>query len=231
MIDGAQNGADVSVDSLMDWVVKDTLAGYEDIGIKTNNDYLREADGVIITGSGVNGEIENGEGQANRQAFSGTDISYTEEAGFPASSYSLAYTLSGSDTLADPIIDFSTGAGGDQLIVELTNDEFNSLRGDGSGFANYDTAQALGVNEAFVVFSAEEFVNDGASWLANLELGTGNVVYLLAGNGDTVDINDDAQLFRVEESDTSFDTQLIANFENIDLNNFEEVNTNYSIIT
>ncbi|MCG7575754.1 MULTISPECIES: calcium-binding protein [unclassified Halomonas] len=231
LIDGAQNGADVSVDSLMDWVVKDTLAGYEDIGITTNNDYLREADGVIITGSGVNGEIENGEGQANRQAFSGTDIAYTEEAGFPASPYSLTYTLNGSETLGDPIIDFSTGAGGDQLIVELMNDEFNSLRGDGSGFANYDTAQALGANEAFVVFSAEEFVNDGASWLANLGLGTGNVVYLLAGNGDTVDINDDALLFRVEESDTSFDTQLIANFENIDLNNFEEVNTNYSIIT
>lgn len=231
LIDGAQNGAEVSVDSLMDWVVKDTLVGYQDIGIKTNNDYLREADGVIITGSGVNGEIENGEGQANRQAFSGTDIAYTEEAGFPASPYSLTYTLNGSETLGDPIIDFSTGAGSDQLFIELTAAEITSLRGDGSGFADKTDAEALGVNEAFAVFSTEEFVNGGADWLADLGLGTGDVVYLLAGNGDTADISDDAQLFRVEDTGTDFDAQLLANFENLDLNNFlvDNWNTNYTI--
>lgn len=226
LIDGAQNGAEVSVDSLMDWVVKDTLAGYEDIGITTNNDYLLEADGVIITGSGTNGEIENGEGQANRQAFSGTDIAYTEEAGLPASPYSLTYTLRGSETLGDPIIDFSTGAGGDQLIVELTNDEFNSLRGDGSGFANYDTAQALGANEAFAVFTTESFAD--LTWLDQLGLEDDEVVYLLANEDAS---GENAQLFRVEDIGTEFDTQALANFENLDLNNFldDNWNTNYPI--
>ena len=226
LIDGAQNGAEVSVDSLMDWVVKDTLAGYEDIGITTNNDYLLEADGVIITGSGTNGEIENGEGQANRQAFSGTDIAYTEEAGLPASPYSLTYTLRGSETLGDPIIDFSTGAGGDQLIVELTNDEFNSLRGDGSGFANYDTAQALGANEAFAVFTTESFAD--LTWLDQLGLEDDEVVYLLANEDAS---GENAQLFRVEDIGTEFDTQALANFENLELNNFldDNWNTNYPI--
>ncbi|QHD48818.1 calcium-binding protein [Vreelandella aquamarina] len=228
LIEGAENRDEVTVDSLMSWVVKDSIAEYRAVGIESDNAFLLEADRVVVAaGDTVTPEDQ----QDAAEASDASGANFVVEAGSPAPSFSLTYTLNGSETLGDPIIDFSTGADGDQLIVELTNDEFNSLRGDGSGFANYDTAQVLGADEAFVVFSAEEFVNDGASWLANLELGTGNVVYLLAGNGDTVNINDDAQLFRVEESDTSFDTQLIANFENIDLNNFEEVNTNYSIIT
>ncbi len=66
--------------------------------------------------------------------------------------------------------------------------------------------------------------------MANLSLVNGDVVYLLAGNGDTDEINDDAQLFRIEDTDGVFDTQLLANFENLDLNNFldENWNTNYT---
>ncbi|KHJ50812.1 hypothetical protein PZ78_11115 [Vreelandella venusta] len=226
LIDGAQNGDEVSVDSLMDWVVKDTLSGYEAVGIRADNDYLREADGVIITGSGVNGEIAGGDAQANRQAFSGTNISYTEEAGSPAPPYSLTYTLSGSETLGDPIIDFSVGEGGDVFFIDLTADEFDALRGDGTGFDIYGDAATLGANTAFAVFTTESFAN--LEWLNDLGLEDNDVVYLLANENVT---GNNAQLFKVEDVGDEFSTQILANFENLDLNGFleENWNTNYSI--
>lgn len=227
LIEGAENSNEVTVDSLMSWVIKDSIAEYRAVGIASDNAFVLEADRLVI----ASGETVTKEDlQDAEEAFFESGANFVAEVGSPAPPYSLTYTLSGSETLGGSIIDFSSGVGGDQLIVELTNDEFNSLRGDGSGFANYDTAQELGANEAFAVFSMEEFVNGGADWLTDLKLADGEVVYLLAGNGDTAEI-DDAQLFRVEDTGDVFEAQLLANFENIELSNFEEVNTNYSIIT
>jgi hypothetical protein len=107
-----------------------------------------------------------------------------------------------------------------------------------AGFGKYDVNEEsidggtlANADVAFAVFTTAEFSGDSAGWLADLGLANGDVVYLMAGNGDTVDITDDAQLLRVEGTDTNVDTQLLANFENLDLNNFldDNWNTNYSI--
>ncbi len=93
------------------------------------------------------------------------------------------------------------------------------------GFVKDPINGALGAEEAFAVFTTESFAD--LTWLGQLGLEDDEVVYLLANEDAS---GESAQLFRVEDIGTEFDTQLLANFENLDLNNFldDNWNTNYS---
>lgn len=238
LANGAQNSGDVSVDSLLDWTVKDTLVGYEEIGVSSESNYLLEANDVFVIGSGDNGEIEDGDAQENREAFLGTGISYTEQVSSPVDSYTLSYLLRSDEELTDPVIDFSTGIGGDVFNIDLTTEELNALRGDDPNFDIYpETAEtiegtgpvfSLGQNVAFAVFTTAEFTGTDTTWLDQIGLENGEVAYLLAGNGETTDIDDDAQLYRVEETVDGLTTQKLADFESIALDSFTEENWNTS---
>ncbi len=129
--------------------------------------------------------------------------------------------------MGNPIIDFSVGEGGDVLFIDLTADEFDALRGDGTGFDIYGDATTLGANIAFAVFTTESFAN--LEWLNDLGLEDDDVVYLLANENVA---SNNAQLFKVEDVGTEFNTQILANFENLDLNQFspDNWNTNYNNI-
>lgn len=226
LIEGAVNSNDVTVESLMSWVVKDSWAEYQAVGITSDNAFLLGADRVLISGSGAGGTVTFQDGQnASEATVLSSGANFDTEAGFPAPPYSLTYTLSGSDTLGDPIIDFSVGEGGDVFFIDLTVDEFDALRGDGTGFDIYEGATKLGANTSFAVFTTESFAN--LDWLNELGLEDNDIVYLLSNEDAT---GNNAQLFKVEDLGTEFNTQILANFENLDLNNFldDNWNTNYS---
>lgn len=223
LIEGAENRDAVTVDSLMSWVIKDSIAAYREVGIESDNAFLLEADRVVVaSGDTVTAEDR----QRAEEASDDSGANFVAEVGSPAPPYSLTYTLSGSETLGDPIIDFSVGEGGDVFFIDLTADEFDALRGDGTGFDIYGDATTLGVNTAFAVFTTESFAN--LEWLNDLGLEDNDVVYLLANENVT---GNNAQLFKVEDVGDEFSTQILANFENLDLNGFleENWNTNYSI--
>lgn len=224
LIEGAENRDAVTVDSLMSWVIKDSIAAYREVGIESDNAFLLEADRVVVA-AGDTATAEDR--QRAEEASDDSGANFVAEVGSPAPPYSLTYTLSGSETLGNPIIDFSVGEGGDVLFIDLTADEFDALRGDGTGFDIYGDATTLGANIAFAVFTTESFAN--LEWLNDLGLEDDDVVYLLANENVA---SNNAQLFKVEDVGTEFNTQILANFENLDLNQFspDNWNTNYNNI-
>ena len=156
------------------------------------------------------------------------------------------------------ITDFRVGEalGRDELFIELETSDVEMLRGYdmsnvsdnvySAGFGKYDvtedgvdSATLADTDVAFAVFTTAEFGANGANWLSELGLQTGEVIYLLAGNSDTQDNLDDALLLRVEaveeNSVTGDSLGVLATFDNLNLDGFsgsgENWNTNYSIIT
>ncbi|WP_311063373.1 calcium-binding protein [Halomonas sp. DWK9] len=236
LLEGAVN-SDVPLSSLATWVVQDTYANIYTLNVAGNNGVpagflIDDAASIVI----IDDPLESDDEQDLNITF--TVNGYTHQPGAaPGGSVtqlSKTFNIDGqADDGVELITDFRMGndPGFDHLFIELTADEFDALRGDDPGLERYDDLAALGEDIAFAVFTTEEFMGGTATWLNELGLDSGDVVYLLAGNGDTPDIDDDAQLLRVSSAGEDFNTQTLANFENLDLNNFLEDNwsTNYSI--
>lgn len=233
---GRAVNSDVALSDLTSWTVQDTYDNVYTVNVAGNGGIpaaflVDDAANIVI----IDEELED-DGQQLIIAFTVDGFTHQPGAAPGGSVTQLSKTFSIDGQAADGIeliTDFRVGSepGFDQLFIDLTADEFDALRGNESGFERYDALTELGDDIAFAVFTTEEFMNGTAGWLDELGLNSGEVVYLLAGNGDTPDIEDDAQLFRVELTGSDFDTQLLANFENLDLNGFleENWNTNYSI--
>lgn len=232
LVSGAVN-SDVTLSSLTSWVVQDTYANIYTLNVAGNGGVpagflVNDAASIVI----IDDPLESDDEQDLNLAF--TVNGYTHqpgaEPGGSVAQLSKTFTVEGQpDGDVDLIVDFRVGnvPGFDELFVELTADEFDALRGDGTGFAIYGEVTALGANEAFVVFTTESFAD--LTWLSQLGLEDDEVVYLLANENAT---GENAQLFRVEDIGTEFDAQVLATFENLDLNNFleENWNTNYNTI-
>ncbi|WP_144982319.1 calcium-binding protein [Halomonas sp. C22] len=236
LLEGAVN-SDTPLSSLATWVVQDTYANIYTLNVAGNNGVpaeflIDDAASIVI----IDDPLESDDEQDLNITFTVNGYTHQPGAAPGGSVTQLSKTFNVDGQAADGIeliTDFRVGSepGFDQLFIDLTANEFDALRGDEPGFERYDDLTALGEDIAFAVFTTEEFMNGTAGWLDQLGLNSDEVVYLLAGNGDTPDIEDDAQLFRVELTGSDFDTQLLANFENLDLNGFleENWNTNYSI--
>ncbi|WP_281998138.1 calcium-binding protein [Halomonas sp. A020] len=228
IIDGAINQSDFAEDltSIFKWQIQDEFANVRSL---EQEFVVQNASNIRLTDNTINGNQNEEMIDAFGNRYQSIDGQVAE--------LGSARELPSTSTEGTPylITNFTTGAAGDAFRIGDEATEIPGLRGGVSAdFAKYDDAQAFNDGSsdiAFAVFTTAEFFNDGTGLLANLSLVNDEVVYLLAGNGDTVEINDDAQLFRVEQTDTGFDTQLLANFENLDLNNFldDNWNTNYSI--
>ncbi|WP_249977433.1 calcium-binding protein [Vreelandella olivaria] len=230
LIDGAVN-SEVALSSLTSWTVQDTYENIYTLNVTGNGgtpaDFLiSDAASIVVIDDPLEGDAE----QDLNLAF--TVNGYTHQPGAePGGSIeqlSKTFIIAGQpDGEVELITDFRVGndPGFDELFIELTAEEFTTLRGDGSGFNIYGSAQNLGIDEAFVVFTTESFTDLG--WLDDLGLEDDDVVYLLANEDAS---GDNAQLFRVEDIGAEFDTQALVTFENLDLNSFleENWNTNYS---
>lgn len=230
LINGAVNN-DVELSSLTSWTVQDTYENIYTLNVSGNGGVpasflIDDAASIVV----IDDPLDDDDEQDLNLAF--TVNGYTHqpgaEQGGSVAQLSKTFTVDGQpDGDVDLITDFRVGnaAGFDELFVDLTADEFDALRGDGSGFAIYGEVSTLGANEAFAVFTTESFAD--LTWLNQLGLEDNEVVYLLANESAT---GENAQLFRVEDTGTEFDAQALATFENLDLNNFleENWNTNYS---
>ncbi|MGM0832668.1 MAG: calcium-binding protein [Pseudomonadota bacterium] len=235
LLEGAVN-SDVPLSSLTTWVVQDTYHNIYTLNVVGNGDepaefLVDDAASIVVIDDPLNTNDE----QDLNIAFTvnGYEHQPGAEAGGSVEQLTQTFTVDGQpggEVMS--ITDFRVGdvPGADELRVELTAEEFAALRGDGSGLVISGEVQALDINDAFAVFTTAEFEN-GVDWFDQLGLETGDVVYLLAGDGSTQDIDDDALLQRVEAlSNSMFDTDTLATFENINLGDFDDVNwnTNYN---
>ncbi|WP_271911855.1 calcium-binding protein [Vreelandella alkaliphila] len=238
LLDGAVNN-DVPLSSLTSWVVQDTYSNIYTLNVAGNGgvpaDFLvDDAASIVVIDDPLNSDDE----QDLNIAFTVNGYEHQPGAEVGGSIDQLAQTFTvdgqpGGEVMS--ITDFRVGdvPGADELRVDLTADEFAALRGEGTGLVISEEVQALDVNDAFAVFTTAEF-ESGVDWLDQLGLETGDVVYLLAGDGNTPDIADDALLQRVEAlSNSAFDTDTLASFEAINLGDFDNVNwnTNYNTMT
>ncbi len=231
LLDGAVN-SDVPLSSLTSWVVQDTYENIYTLNVADNGgtpaDFLvNDAASIVI----IDDPLESDDEQDLNITF--TVSGYTHQPGaLPGGSIpqlSKTFAINGQpDGEVDLITDFRVGdaPGFDQVFIDLTADEFASLRGTTPGFVKDPINGALGAEDAFAVFTTESFAD--LTWLDQLGLEDEEVVYLLANEDAS---GENAQLFRVEDIGTEFDTQALANFENLDINNFldDNWNTNYSI--
>jgi len=237
LLDGAVNN-DMLLSSLTSWVVQDTYSNIYTLNVAGNGgvpaDFLvDDAASIVVIDDPLNSDDE----QDLNIAFTVNGYEHQPGAAAGGSVDQLAQTFtvggqSGGEVMS--ITDFRVGdvPGADELRVDLTADEFAALRGEEAGLVISENVQALDVNDAFAVFTTAEF-ESGVDWLDQLGLETGDVVYLLAGDGSTSDIADDALLQRVEAlSNSAFDTDTLASFEAINLGDFDNVNwnTNYNTI-
>ncbi|NDL70324.1 calcium-binding protein [Vreelandella alkaliphila] len=237
LLDGAVNN-DVPLSSLTSWVVQDTYSNIYTLNVAGNGgvpaDFLVDDAASIVV---INDPLESDAEQDLNIAF--TVNGYTHqpgaEAGGSVEQLSKTFTVDGQpDGSVMTITDFRVGdaPGADELRVGLTVEEFAALRGEGAGLVISEDVQTLDVNDAFAVFTTAEFEN-GVDWLDQLGLESGDVVYLLAGDGSTQEIADDALLQRVEAlSNSAFNIDTLASFETINLGDFDNVNwnTNYNTI-
>lgn len=231
LIDGAVN-SDVSLPSLTSWIVQDTFENIYTQNIVGNGGEPAEflvsdaATIYVVDDALTPGDIEDLELSLGLGGF---EERPELAPGGSISQLSKTFAINGQpDGEVDLITDFRVGdaPGFDQVFIDLTADEFASLRGTSPGFVKDPISGALGAEEAFAVFTTESFTD--LTWLDQLGLEDEEVVYLLANEDAS---GESAQLFRVEDIGTEFDTQALANFENLDLNNFldDNWNTNYSI--
>ncbi|XGA79142.1 hypothetical protein OR573_11595 [Halomonas sp. CH40] len=220
ILEGALAPSNPNVDELFDWTVLDSaevILAAGEVGHLTRSEALNITDDQITLDQFT--ELE----ALDNYVRSGETVEYSLDGNPAAGSAPESFT------------DFTTGAppeGTDQLLVDLAETELTQLRGydnpdwENANFAQYtDESEALGADVAFAVFTTAEFTGADTGWLNDLGLEDGEVAYLLAGNGETLTIGDDAQLYRVEGvADTSPEAQLLANFENVTLDNFNEEN-------
>lgn len=235
LLEGAVN-SDVPLSSLTSWVVQDTYSNIYTLNVAGNGgvpaEFLVDDAASIVV---IDDPLNTNDEQDLNIAFTvnGYEHQPGAEAGGSVEQLAQTFTVDGqSGGEVMNITDFRVGdvPGADELRVELTAEEFAALRGDGSGLVISGEVQALDINDAFAVFTTAEFEN-GVDWFDQLGLETGDVVYLLAGDGSTQDIDDDALLQRVEAlSNSTFDADTLATFENINLGDFDDVNwnTNYN---
>ncbi|RUR29704.1 calcium-binding protein [Vreelandella andesensis] len=239
LLEGAVN-SDVPLSSLTSWVVQDTYHNIYTLNVAGNGDVPAEflvddAASIVIIDDPLEEDAEQELDIAFKFNGNGYEHQPGAEAGGSVAQLAQTFTVDGQpggEVMS--IIDFRVGdvPGADELRVDLTAEEFAALRGEGSGLVISEEAQALDDNEAFAVFTTAEF-ESGADWLGQLGLEAGDVVYLLAGDGNTKDIADDALLQRVEAlSNSGFETDTLASFESINLGDFDNVNwnTNYNTL-
>ncbi|NOG32680.1 hypothetical protein HLB35_14595 [Halomonas sp. TBZ9] len=193
ILEGAYTPTIERLDSLFDWTVLDSA---EAILAAGDVAHLTRADELNVTND-----------QITLDQF--TELEAL--ANYVRSGEAVEYSLDGNPAIGsapESFTDFTTGTppeGRDQLFIELADTELPQLRGydttdwENTNFAQYtDESEALGVDVAFAVFTTAEFTGADTGWLNDLGLEDGEVTYLLAGNGETLTIDDDAQLYRVE---------------------------------
>jgi hypothetical protein len=236
IINGAINQSDFSggITDIFEWRIQDeldVLIAEEQSFVVQNASQIRLTDNTITTN-----QDEDARALFNNryQPIDGQVVDSGEPRELPSG------PVEGTPYL---ITNFTAGTAGDSLRIGDEATEIPGLRGGVSAdFAKYDDAQAFNDGSgdiAFAVFTTAEFGANGANWLSELGLETGEVVYLLAGNSDTEDNTDDALLLRVEAGEgnsvTGDSLGVLAIFDNINLDGFsvsgENWNTNYSIIT
>ncbi|KAE8437104.1 calcium-binding protein [Vreelandella piezotolerans] len=260
LIDGAVN-SDVSLSSLTSWIVQDTFDNIYTQNIAGRDDpaafLVSEAATIYV----VDDDLEPGERQSLALELDPDGFEERPELspGGSIDQLSKTFAINGQpDGDVELITDFRVGEalGRDELFIELETSDVEMLRGYdmsnvsdnvySAGFGKYDvtedgvdSATLADTDVAFAVFTTAEFGANGANWLSELGLQTGEVIYLLAGNSDTQDNLDDALLLRVEaveeNSVTGDSLGVLATFDNLNLDGFsgsgENWNTNYSIIT